>query len=551
MENEHKAIVSSRRRLPAVWIIPLVALVVGVGMVINHYRTQGPEITITFKTAEGLEAGKTKIKALSVDIGIVESVTLNPDLNGVTLTAQLDREATHLLRDDTKFWVVRPRIGAAGITGFGTLLSGAYIELLPGQGKKILKRERTFQGLDNVPITHTDESGLNITLLSDEAVSVSAGDPVLYHGYNVGTIDSTKLDAETQKIDLKIFIKSPYDRLVTSNSRFWNASGISFQATAAGVSLRTGSLATLIRGGVTFDLPKGANPGTAVENHAEFKLYPDAGSINKNPYQYYEEYLLLFDTSVSGLVAGAPVLYRGVRAGTVIDVGFGIIGVDLARTKGRAASVPVLIHIEPGRWLGVDTEEAKTKAFTDIDKSINQGLRATIKLGNLLTGARVISIDFYEDVEPATMAKVGKFNTFPTITTGLEGIEVKVADLLDKLNELPLETVLNDIDVTLKQVTHTLAAANKTVNGLNTILENKDTQQMPESINTTLDELRLALKGLSPDSALYQVLSDSIEQLNTTLRNIESLTYTIGTKPNSLIFSKPKQQDLQPEAVTK
>ena len=176
---------------------------------------------------------------------------------------------------------------------------------------------------------------------------------------------------------------------------------------------------------------------------------------------------------------------------------------------------------------------------------------ATIKLGNLLTGARVISIDFYEDVEPAAMAKVGKFNTFPTITTGLEGIQVKVADLLDKLNELPLETVLNDIDVTLKQVTHTLAAANKTVNGLNTILENKDTQQMPESINTTLDELRLALKGLSPDSVLYQNLSDSIEQLNTVLRNIESLTYTIGTKPNSLIFSKPKQQDLQPEAVTK
>jgi paraquat-inducible protein B len=149
------------------------------------------------------------------------------------------------------------------------------------------------------------------------------------------------------------------------------------------------------------------------------------------------------------------------------------------------------------------------------------------------------------------MAKVGKFNTFPTITTGLEGIQVKVADLLDKLNELPLETVLNDIDVTLKQVTHTLAAADKTVDGLNTILENKDTQQMPEYINTTLDELRLVLKGLSPDSALYQDLSDSIEQLNTTLRNIESLTYTIGTKPNSLIFSKPKQQDLQPEAVTK
>lgn len=548
MASEQKVRVSSRRRLPAIWIIPLVALVVGVGMVINHYRTQGPEITITFSTAEGIEAGKTKIKALSVDVGIVESVKLDPDLKGVTVMARLDHEAAHLLRHDSNFWVVRPRIGVGGITGLGTLLSGAYLELSPGTGK-IGKRK--FQGLDNVPVTPADEPGLHLTLLSDEASSVNGGEPVLYRGYNVGTIDSTKLDAETQKLVIKIFIKSPYDRLVTRNSRFYNASGISFKASASGISVRTGSLATLIRGGVTFDLPKDAKPGSVVENHAEFKLYPDAGSINKNPYQYYEEYLLLFDTSVSGLVAGAPVLYRGVRAGTVIDVGFGIIGIDLVRTKGRAASVPVLIHIEPGRWLGVDTAEAKTKALTDIDKSINQGLRATIKLGNLLTGARVIAIDFYEDVEPATMTKVGKFNTFPTITTGLEGIEVKVADLLDKLNELPLETVLNDIDVTLKQVTHTLAAADKTLNGLNTILENKDTQQMPASIDATLDELRIALKGLSPDSALYQDLSDSIEQLNTTLRNIESLTYTIDTKPNSLIFSKPKQQDLQPEAVTK
>jgi len=548
MADNSDVVVSSRRKLPTIFFVPLIALLIGVWMVVNHYLTRGPEITITFSTAEGIETGKTKIKVLNVDIGIVESIKLNPNSKGVTVIARLDREATSLLRDDSIFWVVRPRVGLSGITGFGTLLSGAYLELSPGEGKQ---GKRKFQGLDNVPVTSTDEPGLHIILLSEEAGSVSTGDSVLYHGYVVGKIESTKLDTESQKLHATIFIEAPYDSLVTSNTRFWNASGISFKASARGVSVRTGSLTTILRGGVSFDLPKGANPGTAVENHAEFKLYPDADSINKNPYQYYEEYLLLFDTSVSGLVAGAPVLYRGVRAGTVIDVGFGIIGIDLVRTKGRAASVPVLVHIEPGRWLGVDTEEAKTKAFTDIDKSINQGLRATIKLGNLLTGARLISIDFYEDVEPATMAKVGKFNTFPTITTGLEGIQVKVADLLDKLNELPLETVLNDIDVTLKQVTHTLAAANKTVNGLNTILENKDTQQMPESINTTLDELRLALKGLSPDSALYQNLSDSIEQLNTTLRNIESLTYTIGTKPNSLIFSKPKQQDLQPEAVTK
>lgn len=218
----------------------------------------------------------------------------------------------------------------------------------------------------------------------------------------------------------------------------------------------------------------------------------------------------------------------------------------MARTRGRAVGIPVLIRLEPGRWLGEDS--AKAKAIADIEQSVDAGLRATLKIGNFLTGALIVTLDFYEDVEPATIGKAGTFNTLPTISTGLEELQVKVASLLDKLNELPLTTVLNNVDVTLKQVTRTLTTANKTVNDLNNILENEDTQNLSESINTTLDELKVTLKGLSPDSALYQDLNDSIEQLNATMRNIEQLTYTINTKPNSLIFSKPKQQDLQPEA---
>lgn len=517
-------------------------------MVVNHYLTRGAEITITFSTAEGIEAGKTKVKSLSVDVGIVESVQLNPDLKSVTITALIEKDSESLLRNDSKFWVVRPRVGAAGVTGLGTLLSGAYIELSPGQGKE---GSRNFQGLDDVPVTPLTAAGLHLTLLSNEAGSVNTGDPVLYRGYQVGKIESTKFVTDTQKLHAEIFIESPFDSLVTSNTRFWNTSGISFQATAEGISLQTGSLQSLLIGGIAFDVPEGMNPGIEIENHAQFKLYPDASSINENPFQYYADFLLLFDSSVQGLVAGAPVLYRGVRIGTVVDVAFTIIDVDLARTKGRAPSIPVLIRIEPGRWLGEDTVEAKTKAFADIDKSINQGMRATLQIGNLLTGARIVTLDFYEDAEPATIGQIGEFNTLPTISTGLEEIQVKVANLLDKLNELPLTMVLNNVDVTLKQVTRTLDAANQTVNDLNTIVENKDTQDIPESINSTLEELRLALKGLSPDSTLYQDLSDSITQLNATLRNIEQLTYTIDTKPNSLIFSKPKQQDLQPGAAIK
>ena len=372
----------------------------------------------------------------------------------------------------------------------------------------------------------------------------------LYHGYRVGSIEHAKFDPKTQKLHASVFIESPYEKLVTSNTRFWNSSGISFKASASGISLKTGSLETLLLGGVAFGLPEGANPGAAVENHAQFNLYPDVTSINENPFRYYVEYLLLFDSSVRGLVAGAPVLYRGLRIGTVVGVSFNYLHIDMARTRGRAGAVPVLIRLEPGRWLGEDTAESKAKAVNDIEKSIASGMRATLKIGSLITGALLVSLDFYDDVEPANLGKAGEYKTLPTISTGLEELQVKVADLLDKLNQLPLTSILNDMDVTLKQITNTLSVTDQAIHDLSNLLEKSDTQQLPEAITSTLNELKSTLKGLSPDSKLYQDLSNSIAQLNATLRNIEQLSYTIDTKPNSLIFSKPKQQDIQPEAFS-
>ena len=540
------AVVSSKRKLPAIWIVPIIAMLLGLWMVMNHYLTRGPEISISFTTAEGIEAGKTKIKALNVDVGLVESVQLNDDLKSVTIIARMQLNAEPLLREDSKFWVVRPRIGAAGVSGLNTLLSGAFIELSPGENKN---PRRDFNGLKEAPITPLSTPGLRITLISDEARSVSIGDPISYRGFRVGRIENTKFDTDLKQHVVNAFIESPYDELVTTSTRFWDSSGISLQASADGISLRTGSFESLLFGGIAFDLPEGANQGSAVENYTEFILYDSADSINENPYQYYEEYILLFDSSVRGLIAGAPVLYRGLRIGTVIDASFKYLDIDMARTKGRQAGIPVLIRLEPGRWLGEDTESAKTKAVADVEKSVAAGLRATLKLGNILTGSLIVSLDFYDDVSAEGITKKGKYNSIPTVATGFEDLQVKVAELLSKLNSLPLEKVLHEADNTLTQARNTLATGNKTIEDLSVILQNEDTQQIPNAINTTIDEFRTTMRSLSPDSQLYLDLSDTISQLNATLRNIEKLTYTIETKPNSLIFSKPKSKDLEPEAL--
>lgn len=538
--------VSNSKKLPAVWIIPLVALLIGIWMILNHYLTRGPEIYITFPTAEGIESGKTKIKALSVDIGIVNDVQLNEDLKSVTVNASIDHEAESLLRDDAQFWVVRPRIGTSGVSGLNTLLSGAYIELAPGTGKE---GKRDFQGLDEAPITPASIPGLHLTLLSEDASSVGIGDPVLYRGYKVGRVENTKLAMDTQKLQVSIFIESPYDGLITNHTRFWNSSGISFQASASGVTLQTSSIESLLIGGVSFDLPDGSKPGEKAKDFDEFTLYPDATSINENPYQFYKEYLLLFDSSVRGLVAGAPVLYRGLRIGTVMGISFNYLHIDKARTKDRSPQIPVLIRLEPGRWLDEDSLQAKSKAVADVTESVSTGMRASLTTGNLLTGALVVTFDFYDDVEPASIEKIGNYDTIPTISKGLVEIQVKIVNLLDKLNSLPLNSVLQDTNSTLNQITKTLASADQTVKELNSILKNSNTQQLPESIVSTLDELKQTLQGLSPNSSLYLDLSSSIEQLNATLKNVENLTQTIENKPNSLIFSKPIKEDTQPRAA--
>lgn len=546
MENNTEVLVSEKRKLPLIWIVPFIALLLGVYMVIHHYLTQGPEITITYKTASGIQAGKTKIKSLNVEVGVVEKVELNEDLKGVTLHARIARDQAHLLREDSKFWVVRPRIGATGISGLGTLLSGAYIELDPGVGNP---GEHVYIGLEQPPVTPPDTPGLHLTLLSENAGSVSMGDPVVYHGYKVGTVETAVLDSKDSKLHVRIFINAPFDNLVTSNTRFWNISGISIDASARGLKLDAGSLESILIGGISFDLPNGSTPGKQVKNDDEFNLYPDEISIHDNPYKYYIDFLLFFATSVQGLEVGAPVTYRGIQAGFVKKIAFDEIPrKELA--KG-GVQIPVIIRIEPGRFIGDDSKEAIELFEESIHHSIEKGGRATIKIANFLTGARMITWDFYDNVEPAKIGKVGKYRTLPTITTGTEALEKKVSNLLDKLNGLPLNQVLVDADSMINKLSKTLENTNKTVEKLNTMLAKNETQQIPESTHAVLEELRSVLKGMSPDSTMYQDLNDSIEQLNATMRNIEELTYTIDTKPNSMIFSKPKQQDLQPGAPIK
>jgi len=523
---ETKATVTRQRGISRIWLVPLVALALGAWMMIYTWRNEGPTITITFATAEGVEAGKTKVKARSVDLGLVESVVLGDDFETVVVTAKLERTAIPLLHDDTQFWVVRARIGAGGVSGLGTVLSGGYIELAPGAGPV---GERKFVGMEEPPVTPAGAPGLHLTLVSDKAGSIGAGKRILYNGFAVGRIESTRFEVAEQQVRYGVFIEEPYDALVTSRTRFWNASGISFTAGADGIELQTASLESMILGGVAFGLPEGAEQGERVENGATFQLFSSYQDTNVRPYRHAKEYVVEFDRSIRGLMPGAPVEYRGILSGRVERVLFDELAAheDAQDTRGSGAPIPVLLRLEPGRLEMEDSPEGVSQLAEILERSVANGLRATLSTGSLLTGSLYVALDFYPDEAPAELGTFAGRPAIPTVAGGLEAIEYRVAKLLDKLNALPLGDVTKSADATLRSADDTLIELQRTVEQLRIMLASQELQTLPRSLETSLGEL------------------------DRTLRSVNTLTQTLDEQPNALVFPRDVVKDPVPAAGTR
>jgi len=523
-----------------VWIIPLLALVLGGYMIVHTWMTEGPEITVAFDTAEGLTAGKTKVKYRNVDMGVVEEVVLTDDFEGVVAKIKLERQALALLREDTRFWLVTARIGLGNISGLDTLLSGAYLQLAPGTGKK---GKREYTALETPPLTPLDAPGLRLQLYTDKAGSVSTGDSVIYKGYKVGRVESTRFDSDRRQVGYHIFVDAPFHEMIDSSVRFYNVSGISVKAGADGLQVSTGSMDTILLGGITFGTPEGMPVGVPVENNAEFKLYASKDLAESYPYSHKLSLVVRFDHSIKGLKPGAPVEYRGFPIGTVdrVMVKELVVQNSAGGFQGTGESIPVLIHVEPARIDLPDTADSVEAFGKSLKNAVGKGLRATLETGNLLTGAKYVYIDFFEGEPVAEAGSFGGYMTIPTVTGGFDQVLVKVNTLLDKFNALPLDVTVDKTNAAIEELDKTLA-------GLRVILEEDSTKALPGELDATLKELRRTLDGFSPGSPIYRSLNNTLQQLNRTMGNVESLTRTLSDQPNAAIMPSTPSPDPIPEA---
>ncbi|MCU4676011.1 intermembrane transport protein PqiB [Catenovulum sp. 2E275] len=541
-------IIKKQTRLSSVWIIPLIAIVVSLWFVVQHYMQRGTEIEIRFESAEGIEAGRTLIKTLNVEVGVVTQVEINQDLKTVRVLARIKSQAEDLLRQDSQFWVVKPRVGSKGISGLGTLLSGAYIELEPGND---YPGKTSFIGLENPPLTPANKKGLNIYLISDSAASLNAGDPVLFKGFEVGQVTQIEI-LNASQLKTSLFIESPYDKMVTSHTRFYNASGISLHINAQSVAMHTDAMETTLTGGIAFDLPKFAKPGRQVVDGTEFTLYADRQSIDKHPYQYSADYLLLFDRSVRGLNVGEVVEYRGIKVGSVIDIDFKYLPKEQFE-QAQNPKVPVLIRIDPGRMIDEDGPKSADKLTKLLRTHINRGLKAALKTGSLVTGQSFIQLDFYPDLAAGTMQKVGRYHSIPTTADDLDSLISNMTAFTHKLNQLPLEQSVEQINQTLAGVNKTVSSLEQTVNSLNKLVQSTDNfvgsealNELPVKLNQLIEATQTSLNNLTSDSGLTNELNNTLLKLKSTLNSVQRAADKVEQKPNSVIFGADKHSDLIP-----
>jgi paraquat-inducible protein B len=514
------------RWLPSlIWLIPLLAALIGAFQVVSWLTNKGPEITVSFATGEGLEAGKTRVKYKEVDIGQVTKVVIGPDAGRVLATIQMAKEAERFASADTRFWVVRPQVGASGVSGLSTLLSGAYIGTAPGKSEET---SRTFTGLDVAPAVPPGLKGREFLLHGDSLGSLAAGAPVYYRRVKVGQIASASLDKNGKGIDLSVFIEEPYIELVGADTRWWHASGVDVRLDANGLTLNTQSLATLVTGGIAFETPGGAKPAAQAAPDTRFLLMADRAAALRPPDGPAVTTVLYFDQSLRGLSAGAPVEFRGIVLGSVRNVG---VEYDRAIKKFR---MPVVVDLYPSR-LGQSVVEALAAGSSSprdaLGQMVSRGFRGQLRTGNLLTNQLFVNLDFFPRAPKASLAFEGEVLILPTVPGPLDELQSQLARIATKLDKIPFDEIGANLNKSLVQANALLAR-----------LDGKVLPEMQETLVVARKTIASADALLQKDSPLQSDLRQTLQDVQQTVESLSELADYLERHPESLIRGKAKEK---------
>jgi paraquat-inducible protein B len=533
-----RPVVEQRRfKESLIWLVPALAALVGLSLVIHNWLQTGPQVVISLQSAEGLDAGKTPVKYKNVVIGRVKKIRLSPDRSHVLVSVALEKSAEGFATKGTRYWVVRPRIGLGGVSGIDTLFSGAFIGADVGESDE---QQEHFDGLEAPPAVRHGELGRSFVLHSEDLGSLDVGSPVYYRRIQVGRVASYTLDKDGKGVSLHVFIDGPNDRFVIRSSRFWNATGVDLSLGANGLKLNTQSMAAVLAGGVAFQDPPGPHDSTPAPEDTSFKLFGDRTTAMAPPDGEPHYLRMRFEQSVRGLAVDAPVEFLGINIGKVVSVRLDY--------DEKTQKFPVLVGavVYPER-LGAayDKLEAMARAnghAPDLARMmgglIAHGLRAQARTGNLLTGQLYVALDFVPHATKVDFDPAAKPLTIPTAPGSFDKLQEQLAEIVDKLDKVPFDSIGKHVDQVLAGLDTTL----KQVNG-------KTLPAFTETLHGVQKTMGTADAALSDDSPLQRNLGATLEQVQRMSRSLRVLSDYLSGHPEALLRGRrPDDRPATPPA---
>jgi paraquat-inducible protein B len=516
-----------RRWFSWVWIAPIGAAAIVIWLAIRGLEDRGPLITISFTEAEGLQPGETKIKHKDVELGTVEKVFLTRDMARVMVQARMHRSVTEHLNEGSRFWIVRPRVGIGGISGLSTLVSGAYIEMYPGEGPA----ERNFVGLDEPPTLQPEEPGRSFTLRAADLGQVIEGSPVDYRGVPVGEVEGFALDPSSKQIEIYAFVRAPYEHLVHPETRFWNSGGVDVSIGPQGLRFRAESWQQLLSGGVSFDTPDTALDGTPSLEGSVFRLYANQSDAYEDPRGPTVVYRALFRGASGNLGPGSAVELQGIEVGQVISAQ---LQYDDATQSPQLLAT---LQLDPSRIQIVhqhgDSNASPTDVLrTRIAKLVTRGLRAQLTTASFLTGNKVVSLDIVKDAPAARIELVDGLPQLPAVA-GSDLTEI-LASVKSVLHHIDAATAGPELSHAIKELDRTLSNLDQVTHELQPEIKPL-LQSLRETSDATQNTLQVADRMLGSRASSSGDLGNLLRELTDAARSLRALTDYLDRHPESLI----------------
>lgn len=539
-------------RVSVVWIIPIIALLIALGVAWQAYNERGPVIRITFESAEGVTAGATELKFRDVAVGVVEKVGFLPDLTKVFVDVRVDKDVAPFVDSSASFWVVRPEVSVRGVTGLGTVLSGVYIEGSWDSQADVVGVE--FQGLDSAPLIRSGEKGLQIALRASGQTQLDENLPILYRGVEVGRMGKPVISKDGGFTIAEAIIYEPHDKLISKSTRFWDTSGFTFSIGTGGAELDFTSIATLLGGGLTFEtLVSSDEP---ISDGQIFEVYDDEAQAKASVYNATDveplEITAVFSDNVAGLAVGAPVELSGFAIGEVSNLN-GIV--DRSQFGDARVRLRATLAIQPAR-LGLPGGEPTREAALAFlnEQVITRSLRARLASASILTGGlKVELVPVITDFATSMSMASAPFPEIPVTKSEITDVSATAEGVFSRLNDLPVEKLLESAITFLQSATafvnsddlrETPTEVIALLEDVRGLVGSDAAQNVPVALNSALSRMETLLVRLDEQKAVERLLtafeavsaaattvSAGTENLPTLLAEVEALAAKANALP--------------------